>query len=607
MAQELVFFHEGLNYSARSVLQKPGYLKTAKNVGFSIDGETSLRERFTKVNTTAVGSIHSIKRFRNRLLIGDGKHLRERSAASAGDFTDLYSSFADAPWQFREYKDFLHCANGTDMALFDASGNLYPAQPANPSTSPSGAAGAAGNPSGHYRLYVSFLITFPNGMTYETGLCAASADVNVTSQKISWTSIPVSTYAAYYGTAPTIHRKLYRGPGTGGTLADIYYVTVITDNTTTTYTDDFTDEELADNGGCDVEDYEPLPDATYHAYHNGRWYGIDATYENRMVYSEAAAGDTATENEIMMPIATMDNDWDDLRVAACDAVDPMGMVSWGGNLYVALKQTWLMKRGDDPDTWAIRKTWANLGIGAPYTISPVSTPGGILGLSVGEGGTPFLTLFNGQSGDILTSPILDYLLKTDLDMDYIENCRGMAVGRKYHLLYPSNSATSGTPDSHLCIDLTRLPDIRTAKWDGLNAVCLDAYNQGQAYYFGGSDGYVYKHDTASTEVVDVDVETHDLAGGGLQLTNIMKTLKELKYNLDTDDDDVTLVVYIDGTAATWPDGNAYKTISGGGDEIQLLKFPPNFRGYNYRLRVYASDLTTFTIYSPWTVDFDVTA
>lgn len=607
MAGELVFFHEGLNYGARSVLQKPGYLKTAKNVDFSVDGKTALRDLFTAANTTAVGPIHSIKRFRNLLVIGDTTHLRFMNLTTDADFTDAYATFANAPWQFREYKDFLHCANGTDMALMDESGNLYPAQPANPASAASGAAGAGGNPNGHYMLYVSYLITWPNGMTYETGISAASADVSVASQKISWTNIPVSPYAAYYGTAPTITRKLYRGPGTGGTLGAIYYVATIADNTTTTYTDDFSDSDLAANGGCAVEDYEPLPDASYHAYHNGRWYGIHNTYSNRMVYSDAAGGDTATENEIIMPISTGENNWDDLRVSACDAVDPMGMVSWGGNLYVALKQTWLQKRGDDPDTWTIRKTWANLGIGAAETISPMSNPSGIAGLSVGEGGTPCITIFNGQSGDVVSSPLLDYLLKTDLDADYIGNCRGKAVGRKYHLLYPSTAAVGGVPDTHLVVDMTRLPVIRCAFWDGLNAVCLDCYNQGQAYYFGGSDGFAYAVDAASAETVDVDVETHDLSGGAINMTNVMKTLKEMKYSIDTDDDDVTFEIYIDGTKATWPDGTTSRTISGGGDEVQVMKFPPNFRGYNYRLRVYGTGLTTFAVYSPWTVEFDATA
>ena len=204
MPQEQVFFHEGLNYEVRSALQKSGFLATAENIVFEVDGKQSLRPSFNKVNTTAVGSILSGVVFRGNLLIAYAGTLAWN--AGSGDFTTLYSSFTSgAHWTFREYKEFIHGVNGSESIFFDISGNLYPAQIANPLTAPTGAdSGSGGYPSGVYKLYVSYFITWPNGLTYETGLSPESADVTVASKKIAWSNIPVCPYAAYSGTAPTI-------------------------------------------------------------------------------------------------------------------------------------------------------------------------------------------------------------------------------------------------------------------------------------------------------------------------------------------------------------------------------------------------------------------
>ena len=256
---ESISWHKGLAYDSRSAIQQAGYLQVAKNILFEKDGEQALRRYFETINRTAVNAIHSYKRFRDNLLIGDSTYLRHRNATARGEFTPLGSSFANAIFTFREYKDFLVAVNGTDSVMFDEDGNLYDTEIANPTTEPVGAVGAAGNPNGVYALYVSYLLTFPNGHQYETGLSPVSDDVTVATEKISWSSIPICPYTVVSGTEPTIYRKLYRGPGTGGSLADIYLVTTIEDNTTTTYSDNVTDSQLAANGACYVDDYEPGP------------------------------------------------------------------------------------------------------------------------------------------------------------------------------------------------------------------------------------------------------------------------------------------------------------------------------------------------------------
>jgi hypothetical protein len=608
MPSELLFFHKGISSAARSALQEPGTLRTCENISLEKEGEQGLRPKFTAINTTAVGSIHSIHRWGDLLIIGDGTHLRFRDITTDGDFTDMYASFTNAVWRFQEYGEFLHGVNGAEEVLIDSSGNCYPADVANPATAATLAdKGSGSGPSGHYMGYVSYLITWPNGMTYETGLSSASADVNVVDNTIAWSAIPVSPYAAYYGTAPTIHRKLYRGPGTGGTLTDIYYVTTIEDNTTVAYDDSATNSTLTANGASLVDDYDVLPHSKYIEYHYGRAYVIDAANVHRLGFSEAAAGETADDNEIIMPIAHDDlaPDWDDLRVSGFSTVDPQGLVSWGTNIYIPLKHTWIRKQGNDPDTWSYKKTWAQFGIGAPDTISICPQPSGILGVSAPDGGTPGLCLFNGQTSEMISGPKLDYVFQTDLDHAYIANCRGFCAGRYYHLIYPSHDATSGAPDKWLAVDLRRIPDIRCAYWKDLDAVCGCSYDQGGdggTIYIGTSTGYAKKSDPDSAEKVNVVAETEDRIGGDVSLANTLKQLKEFKYNLNGT---ASLQIIIDGTAATWPDTTTSKTITGTGDAVQVMKsLPTNFQGYKYRVKVTATAVTAFTIYSPWEMIFD---
>jgi hypothetical protein len=100
--QEQIFFHEGLNYESRSALAKPGFLATANNIVFEVDGKQVLRPSFTKVNTTPVDSIHSIEVFRGNIIIGYGGTLACNNGS--GDFTELYTHFDNHIWVFKEYK-----------------------------------------------------------------------------------------------------------------------------------------------------------------------------------------------------------------------------------------------------------------------------------------------------------------------------------------------------------------------------------------------------------------------------------------------------------------------------------------------------------------------
>lgn len=595
--KELIYFHKGLSYDALSSLQQPGFLAECQNISLQIEGKQGLRPFFTNINTTAIGAIHSLKKWRSILIACDTTHIRAN--ADTGDFTDLYASAANAISMFAPYKDFMAVFNGTNFLLIDQSQNVYSAVIANPATAPTLTDSAAGSgPIGHYMGYVSYLLTFPNGHTYETGLSAASADCdNPHDDAIAWTNIPTCPYTATYGTAPTIHRKLYRGPGTGGTLGDIYYVATIADNTTTTYTDSILDATLITANASYVDDYTTPPVPKFLAWHYGRAFIVASTNSHRLYYTEAVSGDTSSENENLMPLAYIEDHWDDIRVSGFEYVDVQGLFSWGVNLYIALKDTWLRKQGNDPETWLYRKTYSQYGIGAPYTADFCGSPGGIIAVTNPENSDPGIAIFGGQSSELITSPKLDYIFNTDMNLTYISKCRGRMVGRNYHLLYPAGSATE--PDTHLVLDLRRFPDIRVSEWTDLSGRTIDSDRQGTKIYIGTSTGYAKTKATSGTS--NVLIQTHDLMGGDTRIFNNQKTVTELKYALNGT---VTLEVYKDGTVLTWPDDTTSQTLTGTGESRKILKFPENTKGYKFYLKLTGTALAAFELYSPWELKFD---
>lgn len=597
--KELILWTKGLSFDTLSSIQQPGFLKTAENVSFEIEGKQTLRQKFDNINSTAIGSIHTIKKWRSILVAGNGGVIS--SSNDGGNFTTRYSSLSGEIIYFRTYKNFLVGCNGGNFFLMDLNHNIYPAQIDNPTIAPTGASDGIGAQStGGCVLYVSYLITWPNGHTYETGLSPASGDIDPSAgTHIDWQAIPTLTYTAYYGTAATVHRKLYRGPGTTPTptLTDIFYVDTIEDNTTLTYEDTLSDTELSAHETCYVEDYDHPRIPKYIEFHYGRAFMVDATYNHRLYWTEVAGGATSSENENLMPLATLDDSYDDMRVSGFEFVDPQGLFSWGVNLYIPLKDTWIRKQGNDPTTWAYRKTYAKHGIGAPHTVDFSSSPGGIIGVTNPEYGEPGLAIFGGQTSEIFTSPKLDYIFNTDMNLDFIHKCRGKMAGRTYHLLYPSSTSTE--PDTYLAIDLRRFPEIRVAKWTDLNGICIDSDHQGKKFYIGTSTGYVKTKSEGG--LCNILLETHDLIGGDPKIFNEQKTWTELKYSLNGT---VTLEVYIDDTLMKWPDNTTFLTLTGTSEIIQFRKFPHNAKGYKIRLKLTGTALSTCEIYSPWQLSFD---
>lgn len=104
------------------------------------------------------------------------------------------------------------------------------------SSVPTLAVGAAGDPTGTYRYKVTFAIISSGVVLTESPFSNTAGPITVASQRIDLSSIPIS------GTSGVNARRLYRTTN-GGT--EYFLVTTINDNSTTTYTDNTSDYDLA--------------------------------------------------------------------------------------------------------------------------------------------------------------------------------------------------------------------------------------------------------------------------------------------------------------------------------------------------------------------------
>jgi len=132
-----------------------------------------------------------------------------------------------------------------------------------PAAAPTVAAGAAGALTGSYAYKITFAIEDGSGIKeYESNPSDFSTSVSLTSEKADLTSIPTSADTRVNA------RYIYRTSAGG---SDPFYVGKISDNTTTTYTDNLADVALGDL----VETNHGVPEsATYSTRCNERQFWL---------------------------------------------------------------------------------------------------------------------------------------------------------------------------------------------------------------------------------------------------------------------------------------------------------------------------------------------
>jgi len=558
---ELITFDRGMNLKKSPLTLEDGELASCSGFVFDSQGDLTARSPREKVSATAVSAIHTIHRYKNYVLLGDAKSARYKWDLDGycglyvppnGNFTLLGSLGSSNAWRVADVEDFTFFVNGLDSKVF-CHANWYEWAIPNPTQAPIGTVGASGNPSDTYTLYYSFYVQFPNGRTYETGLSPAGT-VTVSSQKIEWSNIGISTYA---GTGVTIHRKLYRS---SDTLIDIYYVATIANNTATTYSDNSSDDTIEANSIETTYGMTPTPEGMVDIeYYLGRVFGIK--------------GSCVYPSEPYLPF-TFDLA-NELQVSP-QGIDLVAVISWGDQLYLASAEKWYRLQGSTSATWSIRNTFAESGVRNRRSVC--ATRYGII--SQWHDG---IYIFDGSVTKCITK---DHILSSVFTgMTSPKNAYSSFDGQLYKFFYPSSGTTV---NKCLVIDMTDYPAMKFYNEDFL-ATAMEFHFPTGIYYYA-KDGYHYKEGTSET--IATSLQTGDRVAKDISK---QKTLEYLYYDINTNSKDVLVTFYCDGVAQT--PVITLNTSTRTRDRKEL----PKWQGYRFSLKIDCADSQSLHIYSPWMV------
>lgn len=562
---EIITFDKGLNSKKAPLLLEDGELVTAQGMSADHPGVIEPRSSKQKVNVTQYGTVNGMHRNVNQVLLTDAGTVRYKwdldgycdlYTPANGDFTSLGTLASTNRPTFCDHEEFTFVLTGNDKKVFVDEG-WYDWDIPGPANAPTGTAGATGYPNGTYSLYYTYLITFPNGTVVETAPSPAGS-VTVALQKIEWSNIKPCPYA---GTGVTIHRKLYRY-STG--LIETYYVATIADNTTTTYSDDYTDAQLEINSIIETADYTPPPDdPSFAVSHLQRVFVIA---ENYLYPSEAYLPFNFKTTEVLQITQLGDN-------LVCGVV-------WGDQLFIPSKSKWYRLHGSSSATWQIRNTFAHAGIINKHTVKV--TRYGILGQWY-DG----IYLFDGSVSKNLTDKKIQKSVFTGISS--VSSCYSEWDGRKYYFHYPVSGTTLS---KRLVIDMSTYPDPAIYEDDFIPTA--HSYHEITGINYYGYGGYHYEE--GGTDTVSFAMTTGDRAA-----KNILqqKQLEYFYYDINTGGKDVVVTITMDGETAFTKTLN---TTARTKDRVQL----PQKSGYRFAVSVTAANARGVTIYEPWAISVNLT-
>ncbi len=567
MTVESFSFDKGMNRKKSPLFLSEGELYTCKGFGFKHDGILEARTPTTigaVIDATVTSLINGIHRYGNSIyasskaLCPGGQayfnyiYHRLSTVATYSSVNILSGSIRP---RMADYQEFVFMVDGESRKAY-TQGYAYEWGINPPTQAPNVAigadVGAPNTPDGEYSCYVTFYVIFPNGKVAESAPSPAGT-VTVDHDKINWSGIPVCSYA---GTGLTIHRKLYR------TVSGvIYYVATINDNTTTTYTDGETDATLQVNPIMTSDDYGSIPLGA-----------VDITmYLQRIFYIK---DNKLGWSEPYMPFSIKSTS--DVVVSKEDE-DLVAVVDWGDQLYMVSAERWYRLQGSDSSTWAIKKTFTDVGVVNRYTLK--ETKYGILGLWNNG-----VYLFDGSTSRSITEKILGEKFFTDIaDLSV---CYSEWDGSKYTLHYASAGSTL---DSCLVIDFSFSPEIRIYENDFL-ATSEEVYKETNHRYLA-KGGYEYTE--GGTETIATSIVTGDKA---FQAILKRKCLDYLYYDIDTNGKDVTVGIYVDGTLVQTLTLNESSRVRKRSDKLMAKE------GYRFALQITCADSQALEIYSPWALE-----
>jgi hypothetical protein len=361
----------------------------------------------------------------------------------------------------------------------------------------------------------------------------------------------------YAGSGLVIYRKLYR---TSSSLISVYYVDTINDNTTTTYTDNFTDASLELNPVISTSTYNTIPANVNDV----------CSYIQRVF---AISGNTLYISEPYLPF---NFDLANAIAISPDGINLTSVVPWGDQLYISAPDTWYRLQGTKSSSWQVRPTFSEEGMIDRCTAIP--TRYGVLGRWY-DG----IYAFDGMlSRNITLNKVAQSFF---LNIPSTTACAASWDGIHYRFFDPSVSGKC------LVLDFTYHPTIRVYYEDIVNA---HKYHRDTGiHYYGKTDGYQYADGT--TEAVIASFQTGDRLTKEARYKQKQATY--LYYDINTNGQDVTVTFYADGVASA----NTI-TLNNSSRTKARVSIPGNVQGYRISIAVSCANSYGVEIYDPWAID-----
>ena len=455
------------------------------NVVFE-NGSVGTRPGFTKVNTASVGSFvcdglytyHGSNNSETMVAFfgGTGWTLAGTSFSTMGSAQSVFTAGVRVAAAEMEGHIFVcngnvipYKYNGTDFTRH----GVYP-----PTMTVSFNSNGAGNPNGDYQ----YKLTYVNSAAAESNPSSASTTFTVASKQIELTSIPVAPQS--WGVAS---RRIYRTEAGGTTFKR---VAEISDNTTTTYTDNIADAGL---GTTAPTDNGVPPIYSHIVYHYNRLFVIGN--DNLVWYSDV--------NE---PYTFGSLSFEPFGDQSFDI--PVGLAVYQNSLVVFCKRNiylWYMVDAD-PDNWKKIKVQSSFSSVSPYSFFEYN---GKLCFAATQ--SDKFVGFAAMRGNVIepTSTLLSTNtagseLKTDrieTDMfDVVESYTGnissfVFKNKAYISLTKETNQTLNNRIYVMDFSISNVSKNQSeawVPWTGLNAAQFTSY--GGNLYFGSSNavGYIYK-------------------------------------------------------------------------------------------------------------------
>ena len=474
-------FSGGLNTRDYDSKVADNELTAVRNFNYDKRGALKVRKGFTKINSTAIGSV-AIKSVGGYYKTG-ATALKIAIAgtsiykAASTVYSEIKAGLTGDGLTFDLHqfmnKYFMCNGNTTDKVQVYNGTDVYQAgytKPGSAVTAVEGAAGVLENKVYQYKVTYYYDDGESNANDTATSITPTA------SKKVELSNIPVSADAR------VTQRRLYRTIGDGTTFK---LLTTINDNTTTTYSDNVPDSGL----GADLEyDNDAPPAAHYCISHKNRmWYITDNS--STLWYSKA-----------LHPEAVPSTYYWDVGRDDGDIITGIA-VNLGALVIFKRYSTWIIT-GDIPTgtgaDMVLEKVNPTIGCVAFKTIQPAGNDLFFFTPNLGVQRLHRIILATTESFDAeaLSSKIEPTI--NALNQDQSSLTHAVVYNHRYYLFVPYGTATYC--DTCLVLDLRNLnPEIEnTISWtiyDNMNFACSCLYLDGNGEYFyvgsAEADGFTY--------------------------------------------------------------------------------------------------------------------